>query len=215
MYLSVDIDFSYPNRNEDMLTLKSKILNSIGIDNEYRAKRYQDKNFILQVRSQRHSDCSDQYSVLGDLDHPPPALVEGGGDEEDLLRRRRIGEDEEEERGEGTRWRRTEGGNGRIDGGNGRVEGGNGRMEGGNGRTEGGNGMVEGVKGRTDGRNGRVEGGKGASSDLDFVIDVTQTEPKSMSLQVTLSGHAISATLINTNFLTFCWFLYKFLYNYF
>ena len=178
MYLSVDIDFSYPNRNDDMLTLKSKILNSIGIDNEYRAKRYQDKNFILQVRSQRHSDCSDQYSVLGDLDQPSPAAVEGGEDEEDQLRRSRIGEVEEQERGEGTRWRRTEGGNGRIEGGNGRLEGGNGNMEWGNGRTEG-------VKGRTEGGNGRTEGVKGTSSDLDFVIDVTQTEPKSMSLQVT------------------------------
>ena len=178
MYLSVDIDFSYPNRNEDMLTLKSKILNSIGIDNEYRAKRYQDKNFILQVRSQRHSDCSDQYSVLGDLDQPSPAAVEGGEDEEDLLRRRRVGEEEDRESGEGTRWRRTEGANGRIEGGNGNMEWGNGRTEGVKGRTEGGNG-------RTEGGNGRVEGVKGTSSDLDFVIDVTQTEPKSMSLQVT------------------------------
>ena len=137
------------------------------------------------MRSQRHSDCSDQYSVLGDLDQPSPAAVEGGGDEEDLLGRRRIGEEEDRESGEGTRWRRTEGGNGRIDGENGRLEGGNGNMEWGNGRTEGVKGRTEGGNGRTEGGNGRVEGVKGTSSDLDFVIDVTQTEPKSMSLQVT------------------------------
>ena len=114
------------------------------------------------MRSQRHSDCSDQYSVLGDLEHPPASLEDskkGGVDEEELLRRRSIGGTEDEESGEGNRWRRTEGGNGRMEGGHGQVEGGN----------------------------GRVEGGKGVSSDLDFVIDVTQTEPKSMSLQVTLS----------------------------
>ena len=102
------------------------------------------------MRSQRHSDCSDQYSVLGDLDHPPASLEDskkGGLDEdkEDLLRRRSIGGTEDEESGEGNRWRRTEGGN------------------------------------------GRMEGREGVSSDLDFVIDLTQTEPKSMSLQVTLS----------------------------
>ena len=27
------------------------------------------ENTIVQVKSQRHSDCSDQYSVLGDVDH--------------------------------------------------------------------------------------------------------------------------------------------------
>ena len=27
------------------------------------------ENTIAQVKSQRHSDCSDQYSVLGDVDH--------------------------------------------------------------------------------------------------------------------------------------------------
>ena len=122
--------------------------------------------------------------MLGDLEHPPSLELDSKkgirGDEEDLLRRARIGEVDGEDVGEGTRWQRMEGGNEWVEGGKRKVERGKGRMEGVNGKMEAGN--------------GNLEGGNGASSDLDFVIDVTQTEPKSMSLQVTFSSHAFSAS---------------------
>ena len=88
----------------------------------------------MQVKSQRHSDCSDQYSVLGDFEHPA-SLAEDS---------RRQGAEE--------------------DGENQKTGAGGGR--------EGGK------------REGDSRLRRGREKDLDFVIDVTQTEPKSMSLQV-------------------------------
>ena len=86
-----------------------------------------------QVKSQRHSDCSDQYSVLGDFEHP--ASLEDS--------RKRGEDDENQKMGEG-----------------------------------------RGVKKIEDDLRLRRGREKEGTSDLDFVIDVTQTEPKSMSLQV-------------------------------
>ena len=87
-----------------------------------------------QVKSQRHSDCSDQYSVLGDFEHPASL--------EDSLKRGEY--DGNQKMGQGGRVGKKREDEVRL-------------------------------------RRGRDEEN---TSDLDFVIDVTQTEPKSMSLQV-------------------------------
>ena len=109
-------------------------------------------SFWFQVKSQRHSDCSDQYSVLGDVDHAagnPSQKHSLDLDQDHKLDQSLLNMESR---------KMTKAGENIL-------------------RREGRKTMDVAELRSSD------EVGRGAG-DLDFVIDVTQTEPRSMSLQV-------------------------------